>query len=175
MAEVLSDVHVEFGGVDLSEHFKSISIPASAATQTSTAFGDEWEDMEPGLKSYTVSLDFNQDFTAGGLDAILWPLFGTKIDVVGAAARRGEGSGQPGVLREWHLQLVSHSRQRGRRAGGRGDHAHGRRCPRQDDDSSVRRALHRLREIDATRLAIYVSVHHPWQEGVRVRSMHLLG
>ena len=95
MTEVLKDVHVEFGSVDLSDHFKSISIPASAATQTSTAFGDEWEDMEPGLKSYTVSLDFNQDFSAGGLDSILWPLFGTKITWSGRPHDAAVGPANP--------------------------------------------------------------------------------
>ena len=36
-------------------------------------------DREPGLKDWSISIDFNQDFGAGQLDSILWPLLGTKL------------------------------------------------------------------------------------------------
>ena len=51
MAEiVLIDPFISLGGTDFSEHFKSISLAPTVDTQDSTAFGDEWTEMEPGLK-----------------------------------------------------------------------------------------------------------------------------
>ena len=79
---IIKDPFVSLGGTDLSAHFKSIELPVEVATQTSTAFGVEWEENEPGLKSFTVSLDYNQDYDAGAIDAVLWPMFGTKQALV---------------------------------------------------------------------------------------------
>ena len=67
MAElVLIDPFISLGGTDLSEHFKSVSLGPTVDTQDSTAFGDEWTEMEPGLKEFSVTMDFNQDFAVGG-------------------------------------------------------------------------------------------------------------
>ena len=80
MAElVLTDAFISIAGSDLSDHFTSVTIETSSELQTATAFGDEWMTRIGGLKDWSVSADFNQDFDAGELDATLWPLLGTNV------------------------------------------------------------------------------------------------
>ena len=83
MAElVLTDAFISIAGNDLSDHFTSVTIETSSELQTATAFGDEWMTRIGGLKDWSVSADFNQDFAAGQLDATLWPLLGTSVAVI---------------------------------------------------------------------------------------------
>ena len=83
MAElVLTDAFISIAGNDLSDHFTSVTIETSSELQTATAFGDEWMTRIGGLKDWSVSADFNQDFAAGQLDATLWPLLGANVPVV---------------------------------------------------------------------------------------------
>ena len=80
MAEfVLIDPFISFAGIDVSDHFTSVALPVEAETQEATAFGDEWRTRVGGLKDWSASLDFNQDFDAGQLDALMWPLIGTNV------------------------------------------------------------------------------------------------
>ena len=82
MAEfVLKDPYITFGANDVSDHFTSISLPVEAETQESTAFGDDWRTRVGGLKDWSASLDFNQDFETGQLDALMWPLLGTSVAI----------------------------------------------------------------------------------------------
>ena len=103
MAEiVLKDPFISIGSTDLSEHFKSISLAPTADTQDSTAFGDDWTEMEPGLKEFGVTMDFNQDFAAGAFDAIMWPLFGTKQALVVRSLMTAIGTSNP----EWRGMVI---------------------------------------------------------------------
>lgn len=96
MAEiVLIDPFISIGGNDLSEHFKSISLGPTVDTQDSTAFGDEWTEMEAGLKEFSVTLDFNQDFAAGAFDDVMWPMFGTKQPLVARPTMAALGPANP--------------------------------------------------------------------------------
>ena len=79
---VLIDPFISIGGVNLSEHFTSVSIEPSAALQESTAFGDEWMTREGGLKDFSMSGDYNQDYAAGAIDATLWPLLGVSTPII---------------------------------------------------------------------------------------------
>ena len=109
MAEiVLIDPFISLGGTDFSEHFKSISLAPTVDTQDSTAFGDEWTEMEPGLKEFSVTMDFNQDFAVGGFDALMAPLFGTKVALVVRADSAVIGTANPGATRHGHYQRVPH-------------------------------------------------------------------
>ena len=80
MAEiVLSDPFISINGTDMSDHFKSISHPIEAEAQEATAFGDEWRHRVGGLKDATATLEYNQDYDAGALDATLFPLLATRV------------------------------------------------------------------------------------------------
>ena len=81
-ALVLIDPFIIINGVDLSSHFTSISIEPSADLQEDTAFGDEWMSRVGGLKDFSMSGDYNQDFAAGALDATLWPLLGVSTPII---------------------------------------------------------------------------------------------
>ena len=83
MAEVVIIAgYLSVAGNDLSEHFTSVSLPVEADTPESTDFGSGgWREYEGGLKNWTVSADYNQDYAATKLDPVLWPLFGTKVAI----------------------------------------------------------------------------------------------
>ena len=83
MAEfVLTDPFISLAGNDVSDHFTSVALPVEAETQEATAFGDEWRTRLGGLKDWSATMDFNQDFEAGQIDALMWPLLGTSVAVV---------------------------------------------------------------------------------------------
>ena len=83
MAEfVLIDPFISIAGNDVSEHFTSVALPVEAETQEATAFGDEWRTRLGGLKDWSASLDFNQDFADGALDDLMWPLLGTNVALI---------------------------------------------------------------------------------------------
>ena len=83
MAEiVLSDPFISINGTDMSDHFKSISHPIEAEAQEATAFGDDWRNRVGGLKDATATLEYNQDYDAGAVDAVLFPLVGKVVALV---------------------------------------------------------------------------------------------
>lgn len=79
---VATDYSVSIGGTDLSDHIVAVDLPVEAETQDSTAFGDDWREQTPGLKSGSVTIGFQQDFAASEVDATLWPLLGTATTII---------------------------------------------------------------------------------------------
>ena len=68
---VLKDASVVYNSVDLSAWVKSVSVSQAATLQDDTAMGDDDESAVGGLKNWSVSITFNQDFAAGAVDATL--------------------------------------------------------------------------------------------------------
>ena len=96
MAEiVLTDCYISIASNVVSDHFTSIAIEGTAVAVPKTHFGDTWEGREPGLKDWTASLDFNQDFANNQLDSIMWPLFGTRVAIEVRADSGGRSNGNP--------------------------------------------------------------------------------
>ena len=84
MAEiVLTDVSVTFGGVDLSDHVRSITLDYSAEPQDITAMTDTTRQRIGGLKDWSVSIEFNQDFAASEIDATFFSQVGSTLAFVG--------------------------------------------------------------------------------------------
>lgn len=80
---VLTDVSVEIGGVDLSDHIASISLASNADAVETTAFGTSGaRSRVGGLKDNSITIDFHQDFAATEVEATIYPLIGTLTDVV---------------------------------------------------------------------------------------------
>lgn len=80
---VLTDVNVEIGGVDLSDHIASISLASNADAVETTAFGTSGaRSRVGGLKDNSITIDFHQDFAATEVEATIYPLIGTLTDVV---------------------------------------------------------------------------------------------
>ena len=80
---VVTDVSVEIGGVDLSDHIASISLASNADAVETTAFGTSGaRSRVGGLKDNSITIDFHQDFAASEVEATIYPLIGTLVDVV---------------------------------------------------------------------------------------------
>lgn len=79
---VLTNGYISIGGNDLSAYCNGINLDYNVDTPDDTAMGDDTKSvMAGGLKDWTLKGDFNQDFGAGLLDAILFPLVGTAVAV----------------------------------------------------------------------------------------------
>lgn len=89
---ILTNAHIEIGGVDFSDFIASIEFSDEAEEVTTTAFGDAGQRRIGGLRDQSVSLDFHQDFDGSGVDDVIGALVGTvasieflpKGDTVGA-------------------------------------------------------------------------------------------
>lgn len=82
---VLKDAFISVGGVDLSDHAESVSLPLEADAPESTAFGDNWRSrVGGGLKDWTIDVTWHQDFAASEVNATIWSVFeaGTAAIVV---------------------------------------------------------------------------------------------
>ena len=74
---VLTDASVTINSVDLSDHVASVTLELTSEEIDTTSFGSTFMSKTGGLKSGSLSIDFQQDFAASEVDATLWPLFGT--------------------------------------------------------------------------------------------------
>lgn len=80
---VATDVKVTINGTDFSDHIAATTFELVSDEIETTAFGTAWRQrVGGGLKDATVSIDFHQDFGAGSVDAVLYPLFGSIATVV---------------------------------------------------------------------------------------------
>ena len=79
---VATDYKVTINGGTVSSSLASVELPIEVDEQETTAFGSAWRTRIAGLKSGSITLEFHQDFAAGALDSILWPLLGTNATVV---------------------------------------------------------------------------------------------
>ena len=74
---VVKDPVVVFGGSTVTASCASVTISIEADDVETTSFGDAgWKTHIGGLKGGSVDFEFHQDFGAGGIDALLWPLLG---------------------------------------------------------------------------------------------------
>lgn len=72
-----TDYDILINGTNMSSMANKASFPLTAVANPDTAFGDTWESRVPGLKDAKLDIEWNQDFAAGQVDPLLWPLFGT--------------------------------------------------------------------------------------------------
>jgi hypothetical protein len=75
------DYKITVGTAILSEDIASVTLDITADEVETTAFGSTYRTRIGGLKDASVSLDFHQDFGAGSVDAILFPLMGSTVAV----------------------------------------------------------------------------------------------
>ena len=78
---IATDYKVTINGGTVSSSLASVELPIEIDEQETTAFGSSWRTRIAGLKSGSITLEFHQDFAAGALDSILWPLLGTNATV----------------------------------------------------------------------------------------------
>lgn len=79
--EVIFEPFLSVGGNDISSSIKSIEFPYGAQIKDFTASGDLTVKQKGGLLEWSFSAELFQDFAAGQLDSILFPLVGTGVAV----------------------------------------------------------------------------------------------
>lgn len=75
------DYKITVGTAVLSSSLASVTLDITADEVETTAFGSSYRTRIGGLKDASVSLDFHQDFGAGAIDALLFPLLGSTVAV----------------------------------------------------------------------------------------------
>ena len=84
---VIQGTSVTFNGSDISGSVARAELVINAAEVDTTDFGSNgWTGVVGGLKSGSVSLDFHNDFGAGGVSALMQDLVGTIGTVTVIAA-----------------------------------------------------------------------------------------
>ncbi len=73
---VLKAAYLNLNSVDLSDHVESITINYEGKEVDATTMGDAAEWALPGLKNWSIDIDWAQDYAAGKVDATIWPLVG---------------------------------------------------------------------------------------------------
>jgi hypothetical protein len=73
---VVIDPVIIVGGSTVTASCASATISLEADDVETSAFGSEWRTRVGGLKGGSVDFEFHQDFGAGGVDALLYPLLG---------------------------------------------------------------------------------------------------
>ena len=79
---VLIDAYVSINAVDLSDHVRSVSIDYKPEMLDDTAMGMDTKSNKGGLKDWSMSVEFNQDYAASSVDATLFPLVGSTFTVI---------------------------------------------------------------------------------------------
>lgn len=73
------DYNLKINTVDMSLMCTKVTLKVSAADLETTAFGGTYRSRIGGLKDASLDVEFNQDFAASQVDALLWPLLGTVV------------------------------------------------------------------------------------------------
>jgi hypothetical protein len=82
MAElILKDVQVVLNAVDLTDHVKSVTLTYEAEEQDKTTMGDSARRRMGGLKDFSATLNFLQDFDAGAVDQTLFDIVGDVVSL----------------------------------------------------------------------------------------------
>ncbi|MDD5037165.1 MAG: hypothetical protein PHE55_20755 [Methylococcaceae bacterium] len=74
--QVWKNAYFYAGGVDLSAYVKSLTVNEGSETGDDTAMGDSTRSAMAGLLTYSIDVEFHQDFAAGLVDATLRVLVG---------------------------------------------------------------------------------------------------
>ncbi len=72
-----TDGYLLVNGSNMSPMARKLTLKTTAVELDNTAFGATYHSKLGGLKDGTLDIEFNQDFAALQVDAILWPLLGT--------------------------------------------------------------------------------------------------
>tara|TARA_R110002110_G_scaffold115958_10_gene287250 strand:+ start:2755 stop:3162 length:408 start_codon:yes stop_codon:yes gene_type:complete len=83
MAELVFDnVFLSLDGTDLSDHVRQVTLTYQAELQDKTAMSDNTRSRLGGLKDWSLSVEFNQDFAASEVDVTIFSLVGTTFTVI---------------------------------------------------------------------------------------------
>lgn len=83
--------NVLVGGTNLSDDAKAIEINVAGEELDDTAMGDTFHSRIAGLKDWSGTITFNQDFASSQVDATIFPLIGS-VTTISAKADAGTAS-----------------------------------------------------------------------------------
>lgn len=104
---VLKASYLSLNSVDLSAYTSKIELTAEVDEQDVTTFGSSgWTEVLGGLAKGQLAIGFKQDVAAAGLDATMWPLFGTVVTFEVRLSNAVVGTGNPKytgsvLIKEW--------------------------------------------------------------------------
>ncbi len=75
------DYKITIGTTVISDSIASVTLDITADEIETTSFGSTYRTRIGGLRDGSVSFDFHQDFGAGSVDALLFPLMGSTVAV----------------------------------------------------------------------------------------------
>lgn len=76
---VYTDAFVEINSIDLSDHVKSVTLNYEAELLDDTVMGTSGtRSNKPGLKNWSLEVEFLQDYAAASVDATLFGLIGAN-------------------------------------------------------------------------------------------------
>ena len=76
-----TNAHVSINSVDQSDHVRSATLEYTSELLDNTAMGDDTRSRVGGLKDWTLTVEFYQDFADNDLDEQLFALVGTTTTV----------------------------------------------------------------------------------------------
>lgn len=79
---VIYDAAVTVGGTAVSDHVRKVTIEMKAADVDVTAMGSQAMERRQGLRDDQFSLDVFQDFAAGSIDSIMYPLMTSGASII---------------------------------------------------------------------------------------------
>lgn len=79
---ILKNAFVSIAGVDLSDHVRTVGWPLGVERQDDTVMGDNARSFVGGLETWTLTVEFNQDYASSKVDATLGPVIGTVVAVI---------------------------------------------------------------------------------------------
>ncbi len=88
---VWTDAFVSVNGVDLSSKAKQVTLTYGVDAVENTTMGVGTHVNIAGLKTWSLSVQFNQDFAAGSVDATLGPLVGAAPFTVAVRPVKASG------------------------------------------------------------------------------------
>jgi UTP:GlnB (protein PII) uridylyltransferase len=77
---VLRDCFISVDGTDFSDHVSSVEVSLSKDEIDTTNFGGAGRERAAGLKDDSFTVNFQQDFAAANVDAVLYPLWDTEVE-----------------------------------------------------------------------------------------------
>lgn len=75
------DYKITLGTTVISDDIASVTLDITTDEVETTAFGSSYRTRIGGLKDASVSFDFHQDFGAGSVDSLLFPLMGSTVAI----------------------------------------------------------------------------------------------
>jgi hypothetical protein len=70
---VLTDAYIVFASTDISSFVTSVTLSSTLDVVETTAFKDTARTRVAGLRDNQITLEFNQDFASGALEALVYP------------------------------------------------------------------------------------------------------